>query len=31
VKLDLRHVGDDAEFGGFGGADDGDCVSAHGA
>ena len=29
VQLDLRHVGNDAEFGGLGGADDGDCVSAH--
>ena len=31
MELDLRHVRDDAEFGGLGGADDGDCVSAHGA
>jgi hypothetical protein len=30
MKLDLRHVRDDAEFGGLGCADDGDCVSAHG-
>ena len=31
MQLDLRHVGDDAELGGLGRADDGDCVSAHGA
>ena len=31
MELDLRHVGDDAEFGGLGSADDGDLVSAHGA
>ena len=31
VQLDLRHVGDDAEFGGLGCADDGDCIFAHGA
>jgi hypothetical protein len=30
MKLDLRHVGDDAEFSGLGCADDGDLVSAHG-
>ncbi len=26
MELDLRHVGNDAEFGGFGGADDGNLV-----
>ena len=31
VQLDLRHVGDDAEFGGLGRADDGDLVPAHDA
>ena len=31
MELDLRHVGDDTEFGGLGCADDGDLVSAHGA
>jgi hypothetical protein len=31
VELDLRHVGDDAEFGGLGRADDGDCILAHDA
>ena len=31
MELNLRHVGDDAEFGGLGSADDGDLVSAHGA
>ena len=31
VQLDLRHVGDYAEFGGFGSADDGDLVPAHDA
>ena len=30
VELDLRHVGDDAEFGGLGSADNGDLVSADG-
>jgi hypothetical protein len=29
VQLDLRHVRDDAEFGGFGSADDGDLIPAH--
>jgi hypothetical protein len=29
MELDLRHVGDDAELGGLGSADDGDLVSAH--
>jgi hypothetical protein len=28
VQLDLRHVGDDAEPGGFGGADNGDASYA---
>ena len=31
MELDLRHVRDDAELGGLGCADDGDCISAHGA
>ena len=31
MELDLRHVRDDAEFGGLGCADDGDCISAHDA
>jgi hypothetical protein len=31
VQLDLRHVGNDAEFGGFGSADDGNLVSSHDA
>ena len=31
VKLELRHVGDDAEFGGLGRADDGNLVAAHGS
>ena len=29
VQLDLRDVGNDAEFGGFGRADDGNLISAH--
>jgi hypothetical protein len=28
LQLDLRHVGDDAEPGGFGGADNGDVIRA---
>jgi hypothetical protein len=31
MQLDLRDVRDHAEFGGFGGANDGDLVSAHDA
>ena len=31
MQLDLRHVRDDAEFGGLGCADDGDLVPAHDA
>ena len=30
MQLDLRDIGNDAEFGGLGGADDGDLVPAHG-
>ena len=29
VQLDLRDIGDNAEFGGFGGADDGNLIPAH--
>ena len=29
VQLDLRDVRNNAEFGGFGSADDGDLISAH--
>ena len=29
VQLDLRHVGNDAELGGFGRANDGNLVSTH--
>jgi hypothetical protein len=31
LELNLRHVRDNAEFGGFGCADDGDLISAHDA
>src|ERR1700732_4318354 len=31
MQLDLRHVGDHTEFGGLGGADDGNLVPAHDA
>ena len=29
MQLDLRHIGNDAELGGFGGADDRDLIAAH--
>jgi hypothetical protein len=29
MQLDLRDIGNDAEFGGFGSADDGDLVLSH--
>jgi hypothetical protein len=29
MQLNLRHVGNNAEFGGFGGADHGDLIPAH--
>ncbi len=29
MQLDLRDIGNDAELGGFGGADDGDLIPAH--
>jgi hypothetical protein len=31
MQLDLRYVWNNAEFGGFGSANDGDLISAHGA
>jgi hypothetical protein len=31
VQLDLRDIGNNAELGGFGSADDGDLISAHDA